>query len=72
VALLDDPEISDDALLDIVPGPDFPTGGEIMGRTAPRNALRDGRGSVIVRGKASIETIRKDREAIVVTEFPIR
>ena len=70
VALLDDPEVSDDALLDIVPGPDFPTGGEIMGRTAPRNALRDGRGSVIVRGKASIEEIRKDREAIVITELP--
>jgi len=70
VALLDDPDIGDDALLDIVPGPDFPTGGEIMGRTAPRNALRDGRGSVIVRGKATIETIRKDREAIVVTELP--
>ena len=70
VALLDDPDIGDDTLLDIVPGPDFPTGGEIMGRTAPRNALRDGRGSVIVRGKATIETIRKDREAIVVTELP--
>ncbi len=72
VALLDDDDISDDALLDIVPGPDFPTGGEIMGRTAPRNALRDGRGSVIVRGKASIEEIRKDREAIVVTELPFQ
>ncbi len=70
LALLDDPAIGDDALLDIVPGPDFPTGGEIMGRTAPRVALRDGRGSVVVRGKASIETIRKDREAIVVTELP--
>ena len=72
VALLDDPNIGDDALLDIVPGPDFPTGGEIMGRTAPRNALRDGRGSVMVRGKATIETIRKDREAIVVTELPFQ
>ncbi|NBB50375.1 DNA gyrase subunit A [Rhizobium sp. CRIBSB] len=70
VALLDDPDISDDAILDIVPGPDFPTGGEIMGRTAPRNALRDGRGSVIVRGKASVEEIRKDRDAIVITELP--
>ena len=70
VALLDNPEVSDEALLDIVPGPDFPTGGEIMGRTAPRNALRDGRGSVIVRGKASVEEIRKDREAIVITELP--
>lgn len=72
VALLDDADISDDALLDIVPGPDFPTGGEIMGRTAPRNALREGRGSVIVRGRASIEEIRKDREAIVITELPFQ
>ena len=70
IALLDDPDVSDDALLDIVPGPDFPTGGEIMGRTAPRNALRDGRGSVMVRGKASIEEIRSGREAIIVTELP--
>jgi len=70
IALLDDPEISDETLLDIVPGPDFPTGGEIMGRTAPRNALRDGRGSVVVRGKASIEEIRAGREAIIVTEIP--
>lgn len=70
LALLDDPEVSDEALLDLVPGPDFPTGGEIMGRTGARNALRDGRGSVIVRGKAAIETIRKDREAIVITELP--
>lgn len=70
VVLLDEPNVSDETLLDIVPGPDFPTGGEIMGRTAPRNALRDGRGSVIVRGKATIETIRKDREAIIVTELP--
>ena len=70
VVLLDEPDVSDEALLDIVPGPDFPTGGEIMGRTAPRNALRDGRGSVIVRGKASIEEIRKDRDAIVITELP--
>ncbi|MBI2250790.1 MAG: DNA gyrase subunit A, partial [Brevundimonas diminuta] len=72
VALLDDPDVSDDALLDIVPGPDFPTGGELMGRTAPRNALRDGRGSVIVRGKASIEEIRKDRDAIIITELPFQ
>ena len=70
VALLDDPDLPEDALLELVPGPDFPTGGEIMGRTGSRNALRDGRGSVIVRGKATIETIRKDREAIVVTELP--
>jgi DNA gyrase subunit A len=70
VALLDNPNVSDDALLDLVPGPDFPTGGEILGRTGARNALREGRGSVMVRGVATIETIRKDREAIIVTELP--
>ena len=70
VALLDDPDIGHDQLLEIVPGPDFPTGGEIMGRTGARNALLDGRGSVVVRGKASIEEIRKDREAIIITEIP--
>lgn len=72
VALLDNPDMGDEALLDIVPGPDFPTGGEIMGRTAPRNALRDGRGSVIVRGRATVEEIRKDRDAIVITELPFQ
>jgi DNA gyrase subunit A len=70
LAVLDNPEIGLDDLLDIVPGPDFPTGGEIIGRTGARNALISGRGSVIVRGKASIETIRKDREAIIITEIP--
>ena len=72
LAYIDDPEIGADALLDIVPGPDFPTGGEIMGRTASRNALLTGRGSVIIRGKASVEEIRKDREAIVITEIPFQ
>ena len=69
VALLDDPDIDTSALLEIVPGPDFPTGGEILGRTGARNALLTGRGSVVVRGKATIETIRKDREAIILTEI---
>jgi DNA gyrase subunit A len=70
LALLDDPEVPTETLLDLVPGPDFPTGGEIIGRTAARNALLSGRGSVIMRGKASIETVRKEREAIIVTEIP--
>ena len=70
LAYVDDPEIGLDALLDIVPGPDFPTGGEIIGRTGARNALMTGRGPVIMRGKASIEEIRKDREAIIITEIP--
>ena len=70
LAVLDDPALGDDQLLEIVPGPDFPTGGEMIGRTGARNALMTGRGSVIVRGKASIESVRKDREAIIITEIP--
>ena len=70
LALIDDPEVSQETLLDIVPGPDFPSGGEIIGRTGPRQALMTGRGSVIMRGLATIETIRKDREAIVITAIP--
>ena len=70
LAVLDDRAIGMDELLEIVPGPDFPTGAEIIGRTGARNALMTGRGSVMVRGKATIETIRKDREAIIVTEIP--
>ncbi len=70
LALIDDPTTPLETLLDIVPGPDFPTGGEIIGRTGARQALISGRGSVVVRGKASIETIRKEREAIIVTEIP--
>ena len=70
LALIDDPEMATEALLDIVPGPDFPTGGEIIGRTGARQALLTGRGSVIVRGVATIEEIRKDREAIIITAIP--
>ena len=72
LAVLDDPEIDHDRLLDIVPGPDFPTGAEILGRTGARQALATGRGSVIMRGKATVETIRKDREAIIITEIPFQ
>ncbi len=70
LALLDNPSISLEELLDIVPGPDYPTGGEILGRSGARQALMTGRGSVVTRGKASIETIRKDRDAIIITEIP--
>ena len=70
LALIDRPDIPLDELLDIVPGPDFPTGGEIIGRTGARNALMTGRGSVIMRGVASIEEIRKDREGIVIHSIP--
>lgn len=70
LAYVDNPEVSLEDLLDIVPGPDFPTGGQIIGRTGARNALMTGRGSVIMRGEASVEEIRKDREAIVITSIP--
>jgi DNA gyrase subunit A len=70
LAYVDDPEIALDALLDIVPGPDFPTGGQIIGRTGARQALMTGRGSVIMRGEATAEEIRKDREAIIITSIP--
>src|SRR6185437_11404764 len=70
LAYVDNPDVGLDELLDIVPGPDFPTGGEIIGRTGARNALMTGRGSVIMRGKAAVEEIRKDREAIVITAIP--
>ncbi len=72
LAYIDDPEISLDALLDIVPGPDFPTGGEIIGRTGARTALMTGRGSVIMRGTATVEEIRKDREAIIIHSIPFQ
>jgi DNA gyrase subunit A len=70
LAMIDDPEVSAEALLEIVPGPDFPTGAEIVGRSGARQALLTGRGSVIMRGTASIEEIRKDREAIIITSVP--
>jgi len=70
LAMIDTPDIALEQLLDLVPGPDFPTGGEIIGRTGARTALMTGRGSVIVRGVATIEEIRKDREAIIITAIP--
>jgi DNA gyrase subunit A len=72
LALIDRPAIPLEELLDIVPGPDFPTGGEIIGRTGARQALMTGRGSVVVRGVAGVETIRKDREAIIITAIPFQ
>ena len=69
IALIDNPNIADLDLLDIVPGPDFPTGGEILGRAGARMALMTGRGSVAIRAKHHIETIR-GREALVFTEIP--
>ncbi|MEC9369396.1 MAG: DNA gyrase subunit A [Pseudomonadota bacterium] len=70
VAYLDNPAISIDELIEIVPGPDFPTGGMILGRAGLRAAYHKGRGSVIMRGKVHQETVRKEREALVITEIP--
>ena len=69
-ALLDDPEITIDGLMAHVPGPDFPTGALVVGAAGIRQAYHTGRGSVIMRGRTRVETVRKDREAIVVTEVP--
>ena len=70
LAMIDDPAIDDEALLEIVPGPDFPTGGLIMGHAASRKALLEGRGSVIMRAKTEIELGKNDREKIIITEIP--
>ncbi|MEI4487326.1 DNA gyrase subunit A [Frigidibacter sp. MR17.14] len=70
LALIANPDISSEALMEIVPAPDFPTGGQIMGRGGARKAYLEGRGSVIVRAKTRVEEIRKDRYAIVVDEIP--
>jgi DNA gyrase subunit A len=70
LALIDNPDIELEDLLDIVPGPDFPTGGEIIGRSGARQALMTGRGSVIMRGTSHVEELRKDREAIVIDSLP--
>jgi DNA gyrase subunit A len=70
VALIENPAMTIDDLIEIVPGPDFPTGGIILGQGGIRSAYHTGRGSIVMRGKVEIETIRKEREAIVVTEIP--
>src|SRR5690606_25744884 len=71
VALIDNPAIEDAALLDIVPGPDFPTGALIIGRAGSRNGLMTGRGSVIQRSRTHIEEMR-GREAIVIDDVPFQ
>ncbi len=70
LAMIDNPAITVDELLEIMPGPDFPTGGIILGRSGIRSAFETGRGSVMMRGVVKIEEIRKDREALIITEIP--
>ncbi len=69
-AFIRDPSISTEILTEIVPGPDFPTGGLIMGRHGIREAYATGRGSIIMRAKAEVQTTAKDREMIVIHEIP--
>ncbi|SDE76494.1 DNA gyrase subunit A [Celeribacter baekdonensis] len=70
LALIENPDVSSERLMEIVPAPDFPTGAMILGRSGARKAYLEGRGSVVIRAKTRVEEIRKDRYAIVVDEIP--
>ncbi|ABG32261.1 DNA gyrase subunit A [Roseobacter denitrificans OCh 114] len=70
LALIEEPDLTSEQLIDYVPGPDFPTGGIMLGRGGARKAYLEGRGSVIIRAKTRVEEIRKDRWAIIVDEIP--
>ncbi len=69
-ALIDDPEIDIEELIKIIPAPDYPTGGIIMGRTAVKHAYKTGRGGILVRGRAEIEETSTGKQKIVITELP--
>ena len=70
VALIDQPELTIEELIGYVPGPDFPTGGAILGRAGILSAYLTGRGSILTRAKVEVEELRKEREALIVTEIP--
>ena len=70
IAVIDRPEITIEDLIEIVPGPDFPTGGIILGRSGIRSAYHTGRGSIMMRGRVRVETVRGGREALVISEIP--
>ena len=70
IATIDKPDITNEELMTYVPAPDFPTGGIILGRGGARSAYTTGRGSVIMRGRCTIEEIKKDKNAIIVSEIP--
>ena len=70
IATIDDPAISIDDLMAIIPGPDFPTGAIILGRAGIKSAMHTGRGSIVMRGKVTTEELRKEREALIITEIP--
>ena len=68
-ALIENPDLTSEELIEYIPGPDFPTGGIMLGRSGARKAYLEGRGSVIMRAKTRVEEIRKDRFAIVIDEI---
>ncbi len=70
LALIENPDLPTERLIEIVPGPDFPTGGIILGRSGIRKAYLEGRGSVVIRAKTRIEEIRNGRQAIILDEIP--
>ena len=70
-AYVTNPQISTEELTEIVPGPDFPTGALIMGRHSIREAYATGRGSIIMRARAEVQTNAKDRESIIIHEIPL-
>ncbi|MEN8896377.1 MAG: DNA gyrase subunit A [Yoonia sp.] len=70
LALIDSPDMTSEELIEYIPGPDFPTGGIVLGRSGARKAYLEGRGSVVVRAKTRVEEIRKDRYAIIIEEIP--
>ncbi|EJN04872.1 DNA gyrase subunit A [Phyllobacterium sp. YR531] len=72
VALIDNPAIELPEMMEYIPGPDFPTGGLILGRSGIMSAYSTGRGSILMRGKVAIESMRGDREAIIITEVPFQ
>jgi DNA gyrase subunit A len=70
IATIDNPGITIEELMNIIPGPDFPTGAIILGRAGIRSAMHTGRGSVVMRGKVTTEELRKEREALIIHEIP--
>ncbi len=70
LALIENPDLTTEQLIEYIPGPDFPTGGIILGRSGARKAYTEGRGSVVIRARTRTEEIRKDRWAIIIEEIP--
>ncbi len=70
VAYIDNPELTQEQLMQIIPGPDFPTGGLIMGRSGYTNVLKNGRGTIVMRGEAKIEEQKNGRSQIIISSIP--